>query len=217
MSMDRFMDAMRVHASALDNGLAQPRLANISSFDPATHSVRVRIMPEDVLTGWMPLGAVSVGSGVGVIAPPSAGDQVLVVPQEGDGDTWHVVGRMFHSEAMPPTSTATMKPVQSGEVALVTKGATLHMVGDTVHIHAAHILSEGEWLHKGSLTVEGGITAMPGAAGAGVGDIIATNGSIKAPAGDVQDRVGTVDRLRGHYDGHDHRSRSVGPTTQPDA
>ncbi|MGY0482575.1 phage baseplate assembly protein V [Endobacter medicaginis] len=185
--MDRFLDAIHARVAAHVNQIAQPRCATVQAFDPTNHAVRVAIQPEGLLTGWMPLGAVAVGSGTGIVAPPAIGDQVLVVPQEGDSEHWHVVSRIFSQVAMPPVSPATNKPVQSGEVGVFTNGAYLHVSGGTIYAQASQFK-----LH-GNLVVDG---------------------SISSTSGDVSDQHGSLDRLRGNYDRHTHSSLSSPPTPQ---
>ena len=99
------------------------------------------------------------GAGVGLIAPPNIGDQVTVAPIEGSGDGWTVTGRYWTARSPVPTSAPTGKPVQSGELALVTPGAIIHLVGDTVHLQAAHIRTKGLWEHEGDLKVTGEVEA----------------------------------------------------------
>lgn len=157
--MDRFLDAMRMHASALDMSTAQTRLATIQSFDPATHSVKVTLQPEGIQTGWIPMGAVAVGNGIGLVIPPAKGDQVIVHPQEGDADTWHASQRFWHDDAKPPMSPITNKPIQSGEIGLFFNGGCLHVIDGVVHFRASSFKIVGDVEIEGDLTVKGKISA----------------------------------------------------------
>ena len=91
--MDRFFNALKSQAAALDRSRGQPRFATVASVDPARYAARVTLQPEDVLTGWLPILSPWVGAGWGLVCPPSPGDQVLVLPQEGDGEHGVVVRR----------------------------------------------------------------------------------------------------------------------------
>ena len=51
--MDRFLNAVKAHAGALDRGQGQPRFATVASVDPARYAARVSLQPEGVLTGWV--------------------------------------------------------------------------------------------------------------------------------------------------------------------
>ena len=157
--MPEWLNAIKSHAARMDAQAARPRWATVTSFDPDTHSARLRIEPEGIDVGWTPVSAVSVGAGIGMVAPPAQGDQVLVEPVEGSGSGWAVMGRFFSTKNAPPVSPATEKAVQPNEIALVSSGAIVHLVEDTVHIHAANIRSKGKWEHDGDLEATGDVKA----------------------------------------------------------
>ena len=183
MSIDHLRNALRRDTESIVASIAQPRYATVASVDPAAHAIRVTIQPEGVLSGWIPdASAVSAGGGFGIVSPPSVGDQVLVVHAHGDADHPVVVGRVFSSVDVPPTSPITNKAVQPGEVGVfLPGGAFLHATG-------------GQWHIKGDLIVDGNVSSTM----------------------NVSDVHGSLDRLRGNYDGHDHM-QSVGTTTKLDA
>lgn len=183
MSFEHLRNAIRRDTEAVVASIAQPRYATVSSVDPAAHSIRVTLQPEGVLSGWIPdASAVSAGGGFGIVSPPNVGDQVLVVHAHGDADHPVVVGRVFSSVDVPPTSPITGKAVQPGEVGIFLPGGA--------YIHG----TSGKWHIKGDLFVDGNVTSTK----------------------DVSDVHGSLDRLRGAYDMHDHQT-SVGMTTKPDA
>ena len=156
--MDDLMNLFAGRASKMDGRLAQPRLAVITDVDPKTHTVRCLLQPGAVLSPWIPMNALAVGNGMGIVCPPSPGDQVLVVHQGGDAETPVVVGRVFSEKALPPSSAATGKEVQSGEFGIFCDGAFLHIAGGVVHIRASEIRTEGHWFHKGDMDVDGKLT-----------------------------------------------------------
>ena len=122
--MERFLNALKAQAAALDQGAGQPRFGLVTSVDTANATVRVTLQPEGVLSGWLPVLSPWVGAGWGLVCPPSPGDQVLVLPQEGASEHGIVVGRAFSQSAMPPSAPA-------GEFWLVHQsGSSLRLVSD---------------------------------------------------------------------------------------
>jgi phage baseplate assembly protein gpV len=88
----------------LDQGGGQPRFGVITSVDPATATARVTLQPEGVLSGWLPVLSAWVGAGWGISCPPSPGDQVLVLAQEGDAEHGMIVGCAFSKTQQPPAA-----------------------------------------------------------------------------------------------------------------
>lgn len=86
----------------MDQAAGRTRLATIASVDPNTYSARVKLQPEDVLTGWLPMKADWVGAGWGMVTLPEVGDQVVVVPQEGDSEHGIIIGRVYSDQQRPP-------------------------------------------------------------------------------------------------------------------
>ncbi len=144
--MDGFLNLLKGHASQLDQGWAQPRLGVVSSVDPATFTARVTVQPEGVLSGWLPIAAPWVGAGWGMACPPSPGDQVLLLWQEGDAEHGIVVCRLWSNTAATPGA-----PV--GELWLV------HKTGSFLKLHNdGSIESQAQtWTHHGDLRVTGNV------------------------------------------------------------
>ena len=125
--MDRFFNAIKLHADGAAQNSAYARMGTIQSYDPVNCAAKVTIQPEGVLSGWLPVGCMGVGPS-SVIAAPQIGDQVMLVPQEGDAEQWHISHRVFSVQAMPPTAAGTGQPVQSGEIAIFhSSGSYLHL------------------------------------------------------------------------------------------
>ncbi len=97
--MERFVNAMKSHAAALDRATGQARFGVVTSVDPARSAARVALQPEGVVTGWLPVLSAWVGAGWGMACPPAPGDQVLVLAQEGDSDHGVIVGRAWSDQA----------------------------------------------------------------------------------------------------------------------
>jgi phage baseplate assembly protein V len=90
------------HASALPLQQGQPRFGTVSSVDTATMTAKVTLQPDGVLTNWLPIMCPAIGMGWGVIFPPNVGDQVLVVPHDGDPDNLVIIGAVFSQQQVPP-------------------------------------------------------------------------------------------------------------------
>ncbi len=127
--MERLLNALKAQATSLDRALGQPRFGVVASVDPARYAARVSLQPEGVLTGWLPVLSAWTGAGWGAVCLPAPGDQVLVVPQEGDAEHGVIVGASYSDAARAPAAPA-------GELWLVHRsGAALHLCNDgTVQI-----------------------------------------------------------------------------------
>jgi phage baseplate assembly protein gpV len=99
---------------------------------------RVLIQPDGVLSGWLPVLTQWVGSGWGMICPLTPGDQVVLVPQQGDAEQGVIIGRSFSNKQMPPV-------VPGGEFWLVHQsGSFLKLCNDgTIRISGdLHVLGD---------------------------------------------------------------------------
>lgn len=128
--MERLLNSFRCQAAGLDVTAGQPRFGTVSSVDAAGATARVQLQPEGVLTGWLPVLSPWTGSGWGMWCPPSPGDQVLVLAQEGSSDHGVVVGHAFSGSQTAPAAA-------SGEFWLVhSSGSALKLTNDgTVHVN----------------------------------------------------------------------------------
>lgn len=157
--MDRLINSLKAHAGSLDAGQGQPRLGIVTSFDPNTYAARVTLQPEGVLSGWLPVLSAWIGSGWGLASPPSVGDQVLVLPQEGHADHGVIVGGAYSERARPPA--VGNNPVPSGEAVLFhASGAYLRLGNDGSFILCA---ANGKQVTVlGDLVVTGNISDLNG-------------------------------------------------------
>lgn len=121
---ERFYNAIKSQVVGLDRSAGQAKFGVISSVDRDSGNVKVVVQPDGVLSGWLPMLYPWVGDGWGMICPPSAGDQVLIVAHEGDVEQGVVVGRAYSRKAMPPA-------VEEGECWLVhRKGNAVKLCND---------------------------------------------------------------------------------------
>jgi len=132
--MEGVLHGMRREAERTSNRIARTKIGTISSYDPASHAVKVMAQPENYETGWMPLASPWVGNGWGMFAAPAVGDQVVIHFQEG-GYEAGVAAERLYSDADRPLN------VPSGEFWLVhEKGAKIRLRNDgSVEIYGADI------------------------------------------------------------------------------
>ena len=100
--MERFLSAIRAQAATVDRTIGQARFATVSSFNASNFTARVVLQPDGVLTGWLPVLSCWTGPSWGMICPLDVGDQVFVLPQEGDAEHGVIVGRAFSDKSPPP-------------------------------------------------------------------------------------------------------------------
>jgi phage gp45-like len=137
----------------------------------------------------MPVLSHMVGPGWGMVSPPHQGMLAFVLPDMGDANHGVVIGMSYNVTDKPPQAPAQMSgnqtPVDAGEICFVSKaGAVLRLCAD------------GSIYIKGPVVIEGPLTVK--------NDIVSTTGNITAQKGDVSDKHGSLDRLRGNYDAHRH-------------
>lgn len=116
-----------------------PRMGLVSSYDSKKHAVKVQFQPEGTESGWIPLSAIAVGNGFGVLSAPNIKDQVEVHFHEGDHGVARVVSRHFSKVDTPPE-------LQPGEHAIVhQQGSQIYFQKDgTVLIQGAGSVQTGQ-------------------------------------------------------------------------
>jgi phage baseplate assembly protein gpV len=102
--MERFLNIIKAHAESLDSATGQPRFGIVTSVDTNSGCARVTLQPEGVLSGWLPILSPWAGAGWGLVCPPSPGDQVMVLAQEGDAEQGVIVGAAFSTAQLPPAA-----------------------------------------------------------------------------------------------------------------
>lgn len=196
--MDGVLNAVRREVGRVLSRLALPKCGTVTAYDPATHSAKVLLHPEEVETGWLPIRSPWSGNDWGMFAPPTPGDEVEVQFQEGGKQAGYVALRAFGDRFRP-------LPVPSGEFWLVHKsGGFLKFTND------------GKFLVNGTAEIDVttpvlNITAPRVNV---IGDMYVT-GNIFA-TGDITDLNGASGSLNGFrqaYDIHTHISSSGGGIT----
>lgn len=111
MSMNSYLNSMRMQAGIAFNATTICKIGLITSYDPSTSLVTVNVMPDEtgtVLTGTIPLAT----SFNGLVAAPKINDQAICVFVDGNINLGVVVGILYNDEDQPPNA-------QSGEWWLV--------------------------------------------------------------------------------------------------
>lgn len=101
---DHLINALKAHAFSLDNTTGQVKFGTVTSVNYQSATARVSIQPDGVLSGWLPVISQWAGNGWGMVCPPSPGDQVLLVPQQGDIEQGVIIGRAFSNRQTPPAA-----------------------------------------------------------------------------------------------------------------
>jgi type VI secretion system (T6SS) baseplate-like injector VgrG len=128
--VDNFFEVLAAGRKTSRGGFGQPRMGTVTSSNAQIAMAKVLLQPEGVLTGWLPVLTQWVGSGWGMSCPPSPGDQVLVIPQEGDAQHGLIVGRVYSNLVRPP-------PAEPGEINLTHQsGCSIRLLNSgTIAIH----------------------------------------------------------------------------------
>lgn len=67
------------------------------------YTVKVRLEPYQIETGWLPISSSYVGNGYGIVLPPPAeGNHVKVIFSMGDINSGFVVGSTYNNTTAPP-------------------------------------------------------------------------------------------------------------------
>ena len=136
--IDRLSNAIKSHVANLDQTAGQIKFGTVTSTNSGNATARVLIQPDGVLSGWLPVLSPWIGEGWGMACPPNPGDQVMVVPHEGDIEQGVIIGRSFSLQQMPP-------PAPIGEFWLVHQtGSSLKLCNDgTIRISGdLHVLGD---------------------------------------------------------------------------
>ena len=179
--MDRMLNAMKRHVEAMVNAKAQPCFGIVVSVDPTRPAVRVRIQPDDVLTGWLPIAQSAAAGGWGVYAVPTPGMVALCIPDQGEAAHW-VVNGFVHSDAAQPPKVASA----IGTGGTLSTGATVGLPGEVMMTHASgsviRMCADGSIYMRGPVNIDGTLRVN----------------------GNVFDQHGSLDRLSGNYNVHTH-------------
>lgn len=169
---DRLRSNLAQLAKMAGQGQMDARAGTVSSYDPDGYLVKIRLQPEDIETGWLPIGQLMVGQGWGICAGPAIGDQALCVFLQGDINAGVCVCFLGSDEDPPPR-------VLSGEVHLRAQGdaASIILKPD------GSIASKGTWTHTGDLVASGTINGQTDVIAAGKSGKNHTHGGVQTGSG----------------------------------
>lgn len=155
--MQGILNAMRLQANLAENNKKSTKIGIVTSYNDATYSVKVKLQPMDIETGWLPITSDYVGNGWGIFSPPSIGNMVKVDFQEGSINAGVVSGLFFNNVERP-------LKCPSGSLWLVHKsGSKLKFNNDgTVELVSAGTLTSTapQWNHTGNVNVNGNVNIV---------------------------------------------------------
>ncbi len=160
-------EALKLQNAGLSGAQGRPRHGLVTATDPSNHAVRIALQPEGIVTGWIPDPGLAC-AGLRICCPCEVGTQVLAVPVEGDAEHPVIIARLFDATIVPPTSPATNKPVQPGEIGIfLADGTFFHVSNQMVSM-------------KGTLHVDGAITVTGDITAAGISLLRHVHGGVQA-------------------------------------
>lgn len=182
-------NTMRQQAELYSGSIAQPGTGEVSSYDPNKYSVKVTMQPSGIESGWIPLSALAVGAGFGVVSGPNIGDMVKVEYTGGSTRAPKIGGRFFSAKnpALPVpsgehwlvhSSGAFVKLTNDGKVTVSDKaGSTIVFNGDGTGTmtFANGLAINANTTINGSLLVVKQFTGQGGMALSGLNSLGATN------------------------------------------
>ena len=191
--MNGLQNIMRREGARAASQKALPRRGIVTAYDPDHYAAKVAIQPENVETGFIPIGSPWVGNGWGMFCPPSPGDEVDVMFQEGGRNAAYISLRFYGNAAQPLAAPA-------GEFWLVHQsGSFLQFKNDgSIQINSnAYInVTTPNMFLTGDLSVFGEIVA---------------SGNIS----DFDGVNGTMHHIRTVYNSHTHNDPQGGATSTP--
>lgn len=176
--MNNLLAVMRMQSLLAGNGRAVTRSGIVDSYDPGAYAARVRIQPEDVITGWLPILSPWVGNSWGLFAPPTIGDLVEVCYSEDDTDVGYLAQRFFSDADRPlpcPSgefwlvhkSGSMLKFLNNGDVQVTTQRDLLATVGRDLAATTGRdlkaqvtrniVTSAAQWNHSGPVNITGDV------------------------------------------------------------
>lgn len=99
--MEDHLNVIRREAERVDVRSTSWAVGVIDSYDKATHSAKVKLQPEGVVSGLLPLNSLAIGKSFGIHVAPKVGDPVLVHFHEGDREAGLIMGRFFTDAHQP--------------------------------------------------------------------------------------------------------------------
>lgn len=155
---DALVNVLKDRVGSVVNTIGVPRIGVVSSYNPNDGTARVLVQPEGTMSGWIPVASQSVGAGWGLHTPLQTGEQVIVLPIDGDSQNPVVVGRLWSNQMRPPVAAGgemVLRHSSGSYIQLAASGAvTLAAVGTaTISDNAGAVISLQN--NSGAITVIG--------------------------------------------------------------
>lgn len=185
MDMARLMEALTQQAGARSDTMGRIAMGTVQSYNPAAHTARVIFQPDGVLSGWLPVATMNAGNGWSIQSGLAPGTQVVVAPHEGDPDSGVILGALHSTLALPPKVASAPSPSSHPPTTNVAATETLmvHPSGSVFRM-----CDDGSVFIKATVNIQGDLHVL----------------------GDVFDKHGSLDRLRGNYNTHAHMGVQAG-------
>lgn len=170
---DDLGNEMRRIAEAATAKVGKTSHGIVSAVDPINHAVKVRVQPEDIESGWLPVSTLAAGA-LRICRVPDIGEHVRLEPIEGDAEHLCVSAAQFDTITTPPVSPATGTAAQPGEMLIMAGQKT--PPADATSTTPGAATENAPWWH---------MTANALHAGAGNATVSITNGAITWAVGAV--------------------------------
>ncbi|ONG55745.1 hypothetical protein BKE38_08745 [Pseudoroseomonas deserti] len=196
--MNQLMNMYAAQAGQIMRQLGQPKWGIVESYNPERNTAKVRIQPDNILSGWLHVGTPAVAD-LEIIIPPIVGTMALVLLQEGDaqGLSGTLVASGFNDEFMPSKMPSAIGSdgtyLVPGELGVFQKNTGSCM----------RLSQTGKWFFKGDIEHDGNFTSSGNTR---------VMGNIKGDK-EVIDKDGALDTLRDHYNAHRHTNVQTGGGT----
>lgn len=187
--------AAQLQAALINAQIVKVKIGEVTSYNPDKYQAKVKLQPEGLLTGWLPISSQWVGASWGCFMPPAIGQHVRVEFLDGQIDVGIITGMQF-SNAFPPVS------VPAGEMLMQ------HKSGSLMHFdNAGNVIQ----------TAAQGMT-FNAPAGFTFNGNSQFNGNVQSSGSmaDLNAAHGTVGDLRNAHNDHNHadpQGGSVGPAS----
>lgn len=159
MSVERFLNVMRIQASLTNNARAQTALGTVIAYDSDNFYANIELYPADpsdsesqpLQTGFIPIFSPWVGNGWGFFVAPNIGDVVEVHYQEGSFQNAYCGMRCWTlgNNLSPPSgemwlvhqSSSYIKMLNTGEIDIVSGSAGSPAVPANINVTSSGIIN----------------------------------------------------------------------------
>lgn len=192
MGIEELLNTVRREVARLLSLQARDRIGIVDSYDPKSHSAKVRYQPDNSLSGWLPVGSAMSGNGYGVFFAPTPGDQVQVSFHDAVHEVGIIGMRLFSTADQPLDVPAgemwaihqsgsgwkfhndgTGELITTSDLSVTVGGDLTGTVSGDANLDVSGTLttSADQWNHTGDVAITGGLTTTE--------DVVAATVSLK--------------------------------------